>query len=167
LAVAKPGVLEYEAYTSMAEAVLEQIAREARTRWNIGGIAVHHRIGRLEIGETAVLVVVAAPHRREAFEAAAWIMDRIKEIAPIWKKEYWADGAAEWVGDERNVSANCRINVQLRNPICPYSMVNARLLASPQPQQISARLVCTHPSLSEAHLSHSYVFRTRIHQPAQ
>jgi len=97
----KTAFLEYEAYTGMAEAVLEQIAREARTRWNIGGIAVHHRIGRLEIGETAVLVVVAAPHRREAFEAAAWIMDRIKEIAPIWKKEYWADGAAEWVGDEK------------------------------------------------------------------
>ncbi|MGQ9548845.1 MAG: molybdopterin converting factor subunit 1 [Roseiflexus sp.] len=93
--------LEYEAYTSMAEAVLKQIADEARTRWNIGGVAVHHRIGRLEIGETAVLVVVAAPHRREAFDAAAWIMDRIKEIAPIWKKEYWSDGAAEWVGDEK------------------------------------------------------------------
>lgn len=93
--------LEYEAYTSMAEAVLKQIADEARTRWHIGGVAVHHRIGRLQIGETAVLVVVAAPHRREAFEAAAWIMDRIKEIAPIWKKEHWADGTAEWVGDEK------------------------------------------------------------------
>ncbi len=97
----KTAFLEYEAYPGMAEAVLEQIAAEARTRWNTGAIAIHHRIGRLEIGETAVLVVVAAPHRREAFDAAAWIMDRIKEVAPIWKKEHWADGDAEWVGDEK------------------------------------------------------------------
>ncbi|MFQ3631010.1 molybdopterin converting factor subunit 1 [Roseiflexus sp.] len=97
----KTAFLEYEAYPGMAEAVLEQIAAEARTRWNTGAIAIHHRIGRLEIGETAVLVVVAAPHRREAFEAAEWIMDRIKEVAPIWKKEHWADGEAEWVGDEK------------------------------------------------------------------
>lgn len=93
--------LEYEAYASMAETVLARIAAEARERWGIGAIAVHHRIGRLEIGETAVLVVVAAPHRHEAFAAAEWVMDRIKEVAPIWKKEHWADGAAEWVGDEK------------------------------------------------------------------
>lgn len=97
----KTAFLEYEAYPGMAETVLAQIAAEARARWQTGAIAVHHRIGRLEIGDTAVLVVVAAPHRREAFEAAEWIMDRIKEIAPIWKKEYWADGDAEWVGDEK------------------------------------------------------------------
>ncbi|MFO7167430.1 MAG: molybdenum cofactor biosynthesis protein MoaE [Chloroflexota bacterium] len=92
--------LEYEAYQGMAESVLAQIAEEARGRWRIGEVAVHHRIGTLEIGETAVLVVVAAPHRREAFAAAEWIMDRIKEVAPIWKREIWADGASEWVGDE-------------------------------------------------------------------
>ncbi len=97
----KTAYLEYEAYTPMAETVLEQIAAEARNRWQTGAIAIHHRIGRLEIGATAVLVVVAAPHRREAFAAAEWIMDRIKEVAPIWKKEYWADGEAEWVGDEK------------------------------------------------------------------
>lgn len=88
--------LSYEAYTEMATPVLARIAEEARARWPIGRVAVHHRIGRLEIGETAVLVVVAAPHRQEAFQAAAYIMDRIKEIAPIWKKEHWANGAAEW-----------------------------------------------------------------------
>jgi molybdopterin synthase catalytic subunit len=92
--------LEYEAFAPMAVAVLEQIATEAQGRWNTGRIAVHHRIGRLEIGQTAVLIVVAAPHRHEAFEAAEWMMDRIKEIAPIWKKEYWADGTSEWVGSE-------------------------------------------------------------------
>lgn len=88
--------LTYEAYAEMAGPVLEQIAAEARSRWPIGRVAVHHRVGRLAIGETAVLVVVAAPHRHEAFEAAEYIMDRIKEIAPIWKREHWADGEAEW-----------------------------------------------------------------------
>jgi molybdopterin synthase catalytic subunit len=92
--------LEYEAYEPMAVTVLRQIATEARNRWGTGAIAVHHRVGRLEIGETAVLIVVAAPHRHEAFEAAEAIMDRIKQIAPIWKREVWADGTSEWVGDE-------------------------------------------------------------------
>jgi molybdopterin synthase catalytic subunit len=88
--------LSYEAYAEMAVPVLAQIAAEARERWHIGRVAIHHRVGHLEIGETAVLVVVAAPHRQEAFQAAAYVMDRIKEIAPIWKKEHWADGQSEW-----------------------------------------------------------------------
>jgi molybdopterin synthase catalytic subunit len=88
--------LSYEAYAEMAVPVLNQIAEEARSRWPIGRVAIHHRVGHLQIGETAVLVVVAAPHRGEAFAAAAYIMDRIKEIAPIWKREHWADGASEW-----------------------------------------------------------------------
>lgn len=88
--------LTYEAYPEMARAVLRQLADEARTRWNIGRVAVHHRIGQLEVGATAVLVVVAAPHRQEAFAAAAYIMDRIKEDVPIWKCEHWTDGTHEW-----------------------------------------------------------------------
>ena len=92
--------LEYEAYEPMAVAVLKQLADEARAQWSVGAIAIHHRVGRLAIGETAVLIVVAAPHRHAAFEAAEQIMDRIKEVAPIWKKEIWADGASEWVGNE-------------------------------------------------------------------
>ncbi len=92
--------LEYEAYESMAVLVLEQLAGQARATWGTGAIAIHHRVGRLEIGEMAVLIVVAAAHRHEAFEAAEWLMDRIKEVAPIWKKEIWADGASEWVGNE-------------------------------------------------------------------
>jgi molybdopterin synthase catalytic subunit len=84
----------------MAATVLSQLADQARARWGTGPIAIHHRVGRLEIGETAVLIVVAAPHRHEAFEAAEWLMDQIKEVAPIWKKEIWADGASEWVGNE-------------------------------------------------------------------
>ena len=92
--------LHYEAYAAMAEPVLSQIADDARGRWPIGRVAIHHRIGRLEIGETAVLVAVAAPHRHAAFAAAEYIMDRIKEIAPIWKRESWLDGTVEWIGDE-------------------------------------------------------------------
>lgn len=88
--------LRYEAYTEMAVPVLGQVADEARSRWPIGRVAIHHRTGRLEIGETAVLVVVAAAHRQAAFHAVAYIMDRIKEVAPIWKHEYWADGNDEW-----------------------------------------------------------------------
>src|SRR5438034_5507765 len=92
--------LEYEAYESMAVLVLRALADEARTTWGTGAIAIHHRVGRLEIGEVAVLIVVAAPHRHAAFEATEWLMDRIKEVAPIWKKEIWADGASEWAGNE-------------------------------------------------------------------
>lgn len=88
--------LQYEAYREMAVPVLMQIAEQARSRWPIGRVGVHHRIGRLEIGDVAVVVAVASPHRAAAFEAAAWIMDRIKEVAPIWKREHWADGETEW-----------------------------------------------------------------------
>jgi molybdopterin synthase catalytic subunit len=84
----------------MAVKVLEQLAEEARAQWGTGAIAIHHRVGRLAIGDAAVVIVVAAPHRHAAFEAAEQIMDRIKQVAPIWKKEHWADGASEWVGDE-------------------------------------------------------------------
>ena len=93
--------LHYEAYATMAEPVLAQIAEEAAERWPIGRVAVHHRTGPLAIGETAVLVAVAAPHRHGAFEAAEYIMDRIKQIAPIWKRETWTDGSTEWIGDEK------------------------------------------------------------------
>ena len=98
--------LEYEAYESMAVVVLEQLAGEARATWGTGAIAIHHRVGRLAIGEMAVLIVVAAAHRHEAFEATEWLMDRIKEVAPIWKKEIWADGASEWVGNEAERKAD-------------------------------------------------------------
>lgn len=98
--------LVYDAYAEMAVPVLNQLAEEAQARWEIGRVAVHHRVGRLEIGETAVVVAVAAPHRQAAFEAAAYIMDRIKDVAPIWKREQWADGAAEWIGHEHERSGN-------------------------------------------------------------
>jgi MoaE-MoaD fusion protein len=98
--------LVYEAFEPMAVKVLLDLAAQARAQWGTGPIAIHHRVGRLEIGETAVLIVVASAHRHAAFEAAEWLMDRIKEVAPIWKQEHWADGAHEWVGDEKERKAD-------------------------------------------------------------
>jgi molybdopterin converting factor subunit 1 len=92
--------LEYEAYVEMAEPVLADIAAEARAQFAIDAVAIHHRIGTLDLCEVAVIVVVTAPHRKAALAAVDWIMDRIKEVAPIWKKEHWADGDSEWVGSE-------------------------------------------------------------------
>jgi molybdopterin converting factor subunit 1 len=89
--------LEYEAYPSMAEKKLREVADEVKSRFSITGIAVHHRTGRLAIGETSLLVAVSAPHRHEAFEACHYAVDRIKQVVPIWKKEIWEDGDGAWV----------------------------------------------------------------------
>lgn len=93
--------LEYEAYAEMAEAKMRQVIAEARQRWpKIRRVAAVHRVGRLELGEMAVLIAVGAPHRDDgAFETARYAIDRIKEIVPIWKKEGWSDGAEWLVGD--------------------------------------------------------------------
>jgi molybdopterin synthase catalytic subunit len=85
--------LDYEAYDEHVEPVLEEVARQARARWPVlGRIALLHRKGALEIGDSAVVVAVSAPHRAEAFEAARFCIDTIKETAPIWKREAWAGG---------------------------------------------------------------------------
>ena len=88
--------LVYEAYPPMAERELATIAQEIRSRWEIGRVAMVHRTGRLEIGEASVAVVVSAPHRREALEACAYGIERIKQSVPIWKKEY-GEESGEWV----------------------------------------------------------------------
>ena len=89
--------LEYDAHPSLAEKKLREVAGEVRTRWPITAIAVLHRIGRLEIGETSLLVAVSSAHRQQAFEASQYAVDRIKQIVPVWKKEIWEDGSGEWV----------------------------------------------------------------------
>jgi molybdopterin synthase catalytic subunit len=88
--------LEYDAYPSMAVKKMRQVAEEVRSRWDITDMAISHRIGRLEVGETSLLVAVSAAHRREAFEACHYAVDRIKEIVPVWKKEVW-EGGESWV----------------------------------------------------------------------
>jgi molybdopterin synthase catalytic subunit len=88
--------LEYEAYPEMVEATLGQIADEIRSRWpSIQEVAIVHRVGRLEVGETSVVIALSAAHRPEVFDAVRYAIDRLKEIVPIWKKEVWAEGA-EW-----------------------------------------------------------------------
>ena len=91
--------LEYDAYPQMAEKKLRQVAEEVMSRWPITDIAIAHRTGRLDIGEASLLVVVSSPHRHEAFEACQHAVDRIKEVAPIWKKEVW-EGGESWVEGE-------------------------------------------------------------------
>ena len=88
--------LEYDAYLEMAVEQIRAIVVEAQQRWGVERVAVAHRIGRLEIGEASVVVVVATPHRAEAFDACRYIIDMLKTTVPIWKKEVATDGE-EWV----------------------------------------------------------------------
>ncbi len=90
--------LEYEAYTGMAEREMEKIAAEVTARWPGTRLAIAHRCGHLEVGEVAVVVAAAAPHRAEAFEAGRFAIDTLKQTVPIWKKEIATDGEY-WVDD--------------------------------------------------------------------
>jgi molybdopterin synthase catalytic subunit len=89
--------LEYEAYPGMAEKKMAEIGREIQERWGLEGVAIGHRLGRCEVGEASIVICVASPHRRAAFEACHYAIDRVKEIVPIWKREVWKDGAV-WIG---------------------------------------------------------------------
>ncbi len=91
--------LDYEAYEAMALQQMESLAAEARSRFGVRGASIVHRLGRLQIGETSVLIVVAGAHRDAAFEACRWIIDTLKKTVPIWKKEYFEDGAV-WADGE-------------------------------------------------------------------
>lgn len=88
--------LEYEAYAEMAEAKMAEIAGEIRDRWGIEQVAMTHRVGRLGIGEPSVVIAVGTPHRKMAFEACEYAIDRLKDTVPVWKKEIGPDGE-EWV----------------------------------------------------------------------
>ena len=92
--------LEYEAYEEMALPLMRQIAEEAAARWPVTDVRVVHRLGRLEIGEPSVAVAVASPHRAEAFEACRYVIDTVKAKVPIWKKEFYADGATWLEGQD-------------------------------------------------------------------
>ncbi len=90
--------LEYEAYSPMAENMMSQIIGEMREKWEIGDVAVCHRTGRVDIGQTSMVLAVSAAHRRPAFESALYFIDRLKEVVPIWKKEYF-EGGEVWIGE--------------------------------------------------------------------
>jgi molybdopterin synthase catalytic subunit len=91
--------LDYEAYEEMALKQMEELVSQAIERFKVRDAAIVHRLGRLEIGETSVLIVVASGHRGVAFDASRWLIDTLKRTVPIWKKEYFVDGAV-WADGE-------------------------------------------------------------------
>ena len=97
--------LDYEAYQPMARDQLAALCREACERWPVTRAAVVHRLGRLDLGDVSVAVAVSCPHRKDAFLAGQFLIDRLKELVPIWKKENWADGETAWVAGDKEVPA--------------------------------------------------------------
>jgi len=91
--------LDYEAYEEMAAKQMRELVDAARTRFGVRHVTIFHRLGRLEVGETSVLIVVASGHRTQAFEACRWLIDTLKKTVPIWKKETFVDGAI-WADGE-------------------------------------------------------------------
>jgi molybdopterin synthase catalytic subunit len=90
--------LEYQAYESMALQVFQNISDRCHAKFpDITQVVIHHRLGKLKIGEISVLVAVGSPHRAEAFDACRYAIDTLKIDAPIWKKEFWVDGVSSWV----------------------------------------------------------------------
>lgn len=88
--------LEYEVYDKMAEKMIEKIINEIKTKWEVNNVAVSHRVGKMDVGTITVAIAVSSPHRKDSIPACQYAIDRLKEIVPIWKKEYAVDGAS-WV----------------------------------------------------------------------
>lgn len=105
--------LEYEAFPEMAIAKMRQIGKEIRRRWSVDRVGIVHRTGRLEIGDASVAIAVSSPHRRDALEACAYAIERLKAVVPIWKKEVWTDGA-EWIGS--TVDEYLEAHIESRDP---------------------------------------------------
>jgi molybdopterin synthase catalytic subunit len=91
--------LDYQAYPALCAKVAEQIGAEIAARWPGARIAVAHRVGSLAIGEASIVIATAAPNRVEAYEASRYCIDRIKAILPVWKREHYVEGEAEWVSN--------------------------------------------------------------------
>jgi molybdopterin synthase catalytic subunit len=91
--------LDYEAYEEMATKQMKELAREAITRFEVRNVAIIHRLGRLQVGETSVLIIVSSAHRAKAYEASRFLIDTLKKTVPIWKKETFVDGAV-WADGE-------------------------------------------------------------------
>ena len=98
--------LRYEAFSEMAVAQMEKLALEAAVRWPLVKVALHHRVGTVGPAETSVLVGVSAPHRAEAFESCRYLIDTLKEVVPVWKKEISAAGTGQWVEPSRDSQAS-------------------------------------------------------------
>lgn len=89
--------LDYDCYPEMAEKKLAELEAEARRRWPVTELVLIHRLGHMDLTDASVAVAVSTPHRQDAFEAGKWLIDTLKEVVPIWKKENYADGSTEWV----------------------------------------------------------------------
>lgn len=89
--------LDYEAYGEMAVGQMLDLARRVRDKWPVVKCVLHHRVGRVGIGEPSVVIAVSTPHRAESFEACRWLIDALKKDVTVWKKEVWADGTGTWV----------------------------------------------------------------------
>jgi len=103
--------LEYEAYEPMAVRKMEEIGGEAKRQFGIDRVGMIHRLGRLEIGETSVAILVTSAHRHAAFEACHFAIDRLKQVVPIWKKEHFEDGAVWAEGDRRLLIDDSRLTL--------------------------------------------------------
>jgi molybdopterin synthase catalytic subunit len=88
--------LEYEAYESMALRKMHEIANQAQQSWEVQRVSIVHRVGRVPVGESSVVIAVSAAHRDEAFRACRFLIDELKRVVPIWKREHFADGTVEW-----------------------------------------------------------------------
>lgn len=97
--------LEYEAYEPMALKEMENLIARAHEQFEIASVGIIHRLGKMEIGETSVVISVAAPHRRAAFEACEWLIKELKRTVPIWKKEVYRDGET-WIEGESQFAVN-------------------------------------------------------------
>jgi molybdopterin synthase catalytic subunit len=89
--------LDYECYPEMAKKKLEELEQQARQKWELVKVLIVHRLGHLELGEASIAIAVSSAHRQASFEAGKWLIDTIKEVVPIWKKENWSDGTTDWV----------------------------------------------------------------------
>jgi molybdopterin synthase catalytic subunit len=96
--------LEYEAFTEMAIASMHELAEEVRGRFPVLAVSIVHRTGRLDLGDVSVAIAVSCPHRAQAFDAARWLIDTLKERTPIWKKEHYSDGREEWQHPQQAVA---------------------------------------------------------------
>jgi molybdopterin synthase catalytic subunit len=88
--------LEYDAYPEMAEKLMADLGQQAIDKYGLRKVALYHRTGRLQIGETSLLIAISSGHRAEAFTAGKWLVDEVKKRVPVWKKEVWSDGE-EWI----------------------------------------------------------------------
>lgn len=102
--------LEYECYREMALQKIAQLCEQAKSKWPIENVSVVHRIGLVEVGQVSVAIAVASPHRQPAFEAGQWLIDELKREVPIWKREQWTDGSAEWIHPDSAVKTSTNRN---------------------------------------------------------